>query len=121
MSDSTNVSVRPAGAGQVRRRAAALKDPNKPLSTRAAGAGGSSNTMMRLYTSDDTPGLRVSRSIGCAQLGDSVHPIGGRAPPVEQSYALLHQIRATVIAPKGGKPGRRLVARRMQRHSGMAS
>jgi hypothetical protein len=35
----------------------------KPNSTRAAGAGGSSNTMLKLYT-DDSPGLRVS-----------VHPI----------------------------------------------
>lgn len=42
------------------RRAAALNDgTEKPMSTRAAGAGGSSSTMMRLYTSDDSPGLKV--------------------------------------------------------------
>jgi protein transport protein SEC61 subunit beta len=39
-----------------RRRAGA--QASKPNSTRAAGAGGSSNTMLKLYT-DDSPGLRV--------------------------------------------------------------
>ncbi|KAG8919565.1 Arf guanine nucleotide exchange factor sbh1 [Tulasnella sp. 418] len=48
---------RPPGAGQVRRRATGGAAA-KPNSTRAAGAGGSSNTMLRLYT-DDSPGLRV--------------------------------------------------------------
>jgi protein transport protein SEC61 subunit beta len=33
-------------------------DTSKPNSARAAGAGGSSNTMLKLYT-DDSPGLRV--------------------------------------------------------------
>ncbi|KAF7324668.1 Protein transport protein Sec61 subunit beta [Mycena kentingensis (nom. inval.)] len=45
----------PAGASQVRRRAGGAVRPN---SSRAAGAGGSSNTMLKLYT-DDSPGLRV--------------------------------------------------------------
>ncbi|KAG8991053.1 Arf guanine nucleotide exchange factor sbh1 [Tulasnella sp. JGI-2019a] len=50
---------RPAGGQQLRRRAAAgAAVPGKPNSARAAGAGGSSNTMLRLYT-DDSPGLRV--------------------------------------------------------------
>ncbi|GAA5865900.1 hypothetical protein JCM5296_005271 [Sporobolomyces johnsonii] len=48
---------------QMRRRAAALttgkKDGDAPGSARAAGAGGSSSTMMRLYTQDDNPGLKV--------------------------------------------------------------
>ncbi|KAL7006955.1 Arf guanine nucleotide exchange factor sbh1 [Cystobasidiomycetes sp. EMM_F5] len=62
---STASNARPVGAkavqaGALRRRAAALNDGSeKPLSTRAAGAGGSSSTMMRLYTNDDTPGLKV--------------------------------------------------------------
>src|SRR5579863_3685245 len=43
-----NSRSRRAGASQVA----------KPNSTRAAGAGGSSNTMLKLYT-DDSPGLRV--------------------------------------------------------------
>ncbi|KAG2351669.1 hypothetical protein BDR07DRAFT_1455624 [Suillus spraguei] len=47
--------ARPPGA-QVRRRAANTQV--KPNSTRAAGAGGSSGTMLKLYT-DDSPGLRV--------------------------------------------------------------
>ncbi|TFK67214.1 Pre protein translocase Sec Sec61-beta subunit [Pluteus cervinus] len=48
--------AKPPGAGQIRRRAGgAVARPN---STRAAGAGGSSNTMLKLYT-DDSPGLRV--------------------------------------------------------------
>ena len=41
------------------RRRAAGSTVAKPNSTRAAGAGGSSNTMLKLYT-DDSPGLRVS-------------------------------------------------------------
>lgn len=42
------------------RRAQAPKDvsANRPNSTRAAGAGGSSNTMLRIYT-DDNKGLSV--------------------------------------------------------------
>ncbi|KAK0532856.1 Arf guanine nucleotide exchange factor sbh1 [Tilletia horrida] len=43
--------------GQLRRRAA-QQTADKPNSTRAAGAGGSSNTMLRLYT-DDNKGLSV--------------------------------------------------------------
>ncbi|KAJ8503088.1 hypothetical protein ONZ45_g11158 [Pleurotus djamor] len=68
MSDSdslrSNGSPRPAGSAvakppgaQIRRRAAGSQVA-KPNSTRAAGAGGSSNTMLKLYT-DDSPGLRV--------------------------------------------------------------
>ncbi|EPT04855.1 Pre protein translocase Sec Sec61-beta subunit [Fomitopsis schrenkii] len=49
--------ARPPGA-QMRRRAAASTQAARPNSTRAAGAGGSSNTMLKLYT-DDSPGLRV--------------------------------------------------------------
>ncbi|KAI9566064.1 Sec61beta family-domain-containing protein [Boletus coccyginus] len=48
--------ARPPGA-QIRRRAAGPQ-VSKPNSTRAAGAGGSSGTMLKLYT-DDSPGLRV--------------------------------------------------------------
>lgn len=40
------------------RRRAATSQVARPNSARAAGAGGSSNTMLRLYT-DDSPGLRV--------------------------------------------------------------
>ncbi|KAF9044245.1 Sec61beta family-domain-containing protein [Panaeolus papilionaceus] len=49
--------AKPPGA-QIRRRAAGASQVSKPNSTRAAGAGGSSNTMLKLYT-DDSPGLRV--------------------------------------------------------------
>ncbi|KLO06248.1 Pre protein translocase Sec Sec61-beta subunit [Schizopora paradoxa] len=55
VSRSSAVAV-PPGA-QVRRRATGSQVA-KPNSSRAAGAGGSSSTMMRLYT-DDSPGLRV--------------------------------------------------------------
>ncbi|GBE84436.1 Sec61beta family-domain-containing protein [Sparassis latifolia] len=48
--------AKPPGA-QIRRRATSTPVA-KPNSTRAAGAGGSSNTMLKLYT-DDSPGLRV--------------------------------------------------------------
>lgn len=40
------------------RRRATGSQVAKPNSSRAAGAGGSSNTMLKLYT-DDSPGLRV--------------------------------------------------------------
>ncbi|KAH9955812.1 Pre protein translocase Sec Sec61-beta subunit [Lactifluus volemus] len=53
---STGGVAKPPGA-QIRRRAAASQ-VSKPNSSRAAGAGGSSNTMLKLYT-DDSPGLRV--------------------------------------------------------------
>ncbi|MCJ1359776.1 MAG: Arf guanine nucleotide exchange factor sbh1 [Icmadophila ericetorum] len=46
----------------IRRKAAADRADKvanaRPTSTRAAGAGGSSSTMLRLYT-DDSPGLKV--------------------------------------------------------------
>ncbi|KAF8518668.1 putative translocon subunit [Hysterangium stoloniferum] len=48
--------AKPPGA-QIRRRATGTV-ANKPNSSRAAGAGGSSNTMLKLYT-DDSPGLRI--------------------------------------------------------------
>ncbi|KAM5537077.1 hypothetical protein V8D89_009223 [Ganoderma adspersum] len=60
MSDSdsarSSTVAKPPGA-QIRRRATGSQ-ASKPNSTRAAGAGGSSNTMLKLYT-DDSPGLRV--------------------------------------------------------------
>ncbi|KAF9527180.1 Sec61beta family-domain-containing protein [Crepidotus variabilis] len=52
-----SVSKGPSGTAQIRRRAAGSQVA-KPNSSRAAGAGGSSNTMLKLYT-DDSPGLRV--------------------------------------------------------------
>jgi len=48
--------AQPPGAA-IRRRATTAT-VSKPNSSRAAGAGGSSNTMLKLYT-DDSPGLRV--------------------------------------------------------------
>ncbi|CAE6415510.1 unnamed protein product [Rhizoctonia solani] len=54
---SGNAVSKPPGAGQVRRRAN-NQASQKPNSARAAGAGGSSNTMLKLYT-DDSQGLRV--------------------------------------------------------------
>ncbi|KAK0186437.1 Sec61beta family-domain-containing protein [Armillaria mellea] len=48
--------AKPPGA-QIRRRANNTQ-VSRPNSSRAAGAGGSSNTMLKLYT-DDSPGLRV--------------------------------------------------------------
>ncbi|KTW32287.1 uncharacterized protein T551_00378 [Pneumocystis jirovecii RU7] len=43
---------------QVRHRSSNASSPQRPNSTSAAGAGGSSSTMLRLYT-DDAPGLTV--------------------------------------------------------------
>ncbi|CAE6494556.1 unnamed protein product [Rhizoctonia solani] len=54
---SGNAISKPPGAGQVRRRAN-NQATQKPNSARAAGAGGSSSTMLKLYT-DDSQGLRV--------------------------------------------------------------
>ncbi|KAF8274776.1 Pre protein translocase Sec Sec61-beta subunit, partial [Lactarius quietus] len=58
-SSAAGAVAKPPGA-QVRRRAgaSASSQVSKPNSSRAAGAGGSSNTMLKLYT-DDSPGLRV--------------------------------------------------------------
>ncbi|KAL4252200.1 Protein transport protein Sec61 subunit beta [Abortiporus biennis] len=53
---SSSAVAKPPGA-QIRRRATG-STVSKPNSSRAAGAGGSSNTMLKLYT-DDSPGLRV--------------------------------------------------------------
>jgi len=48
-----------AQAAQIRRRAGASStQATKPNSSRAAGAGGSSNTMLKIYT-DDSLGLQV--------------------------------------------------------------
>ncbi|KAI9634585.1 Sec61beta family-domain-containing protein [Dioszegia hungarica] len=47
---------RPHGANAVRRRAPTAPRPN---SSRAAGAGGSSNTMLKLYTDSGDAGLKV--------------------------------------------------------------
>ncbi|BGO94914.1 hypothetical protein NBRC10512_006177 [Rhodotorula toruloides] len=67
MADSPRTGTPPAripGAKgpqmQMRRRAAALngKKDDVPHSARAAGHGGSSSTMMKLYT-DEAPGLKV--------------------------------------------------------------
>ncbi|KAI0261542.1 Sec61beta family-domain-containing protein [Gloeopeniophorella convolvens] len=52
---STGIAKPPGAA--IRRRAG-TPQVAKPNSSRAAGAGGSSNTMLKLYT-DDSPGLRV--------------------------------------------------------------
>ncbi|KAH6909828.1 Sec61beta family-domain-containing protein [Coprinopsis sp. MPI-PUGE-AT-0042] len=56
-SSRTSSAVAKPPAAQIRRRAAGSQVA-KPNSTRSAGAGGSSNTMLKLYT-DDTPGLRI--------------------------------------------------------------
>ncbi|TPX17159.1 uncharacterized protein E0L32_003277 [Thyridium curvatum] len=66
---ASGASVRPSSPAppggaktQIRRRAAADQKEKianaRPSSTRAAGAGGSSSTMLRLYT-DESPGLKV--------------------------------------------------------------
>ncbi|CAI4219251.1 unnamed protein product [Parascedosporium putredinis] len=66
---ATGSSVRPASPSVpggprtvIRRRAAADQKEKianaRPSSTRAAGAGGSTSTMLRLYT-DESPGLKV--------------------------------------------------------------
>ncbi|TIB73685.1 hypothetical protein E3Q22_03140 [Wallemia mellicola] len=54
---STPRSDRPHGAA-IRRRTDKNSQVGKPNSARAAGAGGSSSTMLKLYT-DDSPGLKV--------------------------------------------------------------
>lgn len=58
---ANSLAARAAAGQTIRRRAANLpsKQAERPNSTRAAGHGGSSNTMMRLYTQDDHVGLKV--------------------------------------------------------------
>ncbi|QSL65084.1 hypothetical protein MERGE_002389 [Pneumocystis wakefieldiae] len=53
---------------QVRHRMSQGHSSQRPNSTRAAGAGGSSSTMLRLYT-DDAPGLTILGFIGSIQSG----------------------------------------------------
>ena len=55
---SLNVVYLASELSATHRRRAAGSQVAKPNSSRAAGAGGSSNTMLKLYT-DDSPGLRV--------------------------------------------------------------
>ncbi|BEI80499.1 hypothetical protein CcaverHIS002_0110280 [Cutaneotrichosporon cavernicola] len=55
-SGSAFAVARPHGANAVRRRAPAAP---RPTSARAAGAGGSSNTMLKLYTDSGDVGLKV--------------------------------------------------------------
>ncbi|WOO78052.1 Protein transport protein Sec61 subunit beta [Vanrija pseudolonga] len=55
-SSSAFTVTRPPGANAVRRRAPAAP---RPSSARAAGAGGSSNTMLKLYTDSGDAGLKV--------------------------------------------------------------
>ncbi|KAL7420451.1 Arf guanine nucleotide exchange factor sbh1 [Cryptotrichosporon argae] len=55
-SSSAFAVARPHGANAVRRRAPAAA---RPSSARAAGAGGSSNTMLKLYTDSGEAGLKV--------------------------------------------------------------
>ncbi|KAI4217741.1 MAG: hypothetical protein L6R36_009292, partial [Xanthoria steineri] len=62
-SSTARPSSPPGGAKTAIRRKAAADRADKvanarPTSTRAAGAGGSSSTMLRLYT-DESPGLKV--------------------------------------------------------------
>ncbi|KAF8417231.1 Sec61beta family-domain-containing protein [Tirmania nivea] len=60
-SSSRPFSPTPPGGPKtaIRRRNAADRAANaRPASTRAAGAGGSSSTMLKLYT-DESPGLKV--------------------------------------------------------------
>ncbi|TRM58973.1 hypothetical protein BD626DRAFT_509341 [Schizophyllum amplum] len=61
-SDSSRAMTSPSGVakppGALRRRATPSSASAKPTSSRSAGAGGSSSTMLKLYT-DDSPGWRV--------------------------------------------------------------
>ncbi|MCJ1343019.1 hypothetical protein MMC31_001208 [Peltigera leucophlebia] len=62
-STTARASSPPGGVKTMLRRKAAADRADKvanarPASTRAAGAGGSSSTMLRLYT-DESPGLKV--------------------------------------------------------------
>ncbi|KAF5097308.1 hypothetical protein D0Z00_002449 [Geotrichum galactomycetum] len=63
MSEKTGSTVPGGPKSAIRRKAnqdrqAAAASADRPNSTRAAGAGGSSNTMLKLYT-DEASGLRV--------------------------------------------------------------
>ena len=79
----------------IRRKAAAdqaSKVANaRPASTRAAGAGGSSSTMLRLYT-DESPGLKVDPFVVM------VLSIGFIISVVALHSKLIHNIVSSLIA-----------------------
>ncbi len=96
-----------------RRRAAGAGQVAKPNSSRAAGAGGSSNTMLKLYT-DDSPGLRMyvyrslqrslhmltiptQRPVHCACTLPVLHCFHLFPPHLCQDHPRIHEIglRAT--------------------------
>ena len=72
------------------RRAAGASQVSRPNSSRAAGAGGSSNTMLKLYT-DDSPGLRVCVTIRIFE-GDCSHALPCLQRPLHRPrpFTLLH-------------------------------
>ncbi|KAH9988994.1 Pre protein translocase Sec Sec61-beta subunit [Russula vinacea] len=57
-SDTTRSTPSRSASSAVANRPAPKSGTFQPNSSRSAGAGGSSNTMLKLYT-DDSPGLRV--------------------------------------------------------------
>ncbi|KAI0279303.1 hypothetical protein BGY98DRAFT_459697 [Russula aff. rugulosa BPL654] len=85
---SATAVTKPPGA-QIRRRAA-TSQVARPNSSRAAGAGGSSNTMLKLYT-DDSPGLRVDPFI--VWSFHSLHRIYILPPYLRQNYPRLLQVK----------------------------
>lgn len=104
----------------IRRRAAkdqsAKEAAMRPLGTRAAGAGGSNATMLRLYT-DDAPGLKVSAStpapprIELTVSGavddlrrDAPTRCRSEAPGLYRHRRATRQIRKTVILTMNSDP-----------------
>lgn len=91
------------------RRRATGSQVSRPNSTRAAGAGGSTNTMLKLYT-DDSPGLRVyvtewiasrtfidemlslQRPIHCPHAFHLVHWLHLLPPHLRQGRPVLDQV-----------------------------
>ncbi|KAI4178337.1 MAG: hypothetical protein L6R41_008433 [Letrouitia leprolyta] len=76
-SSTARPSSPPGGAKTAIRRKAAADRADKvanarPASTRAAGAGGSTSTMLRLYT-DESPGLKVDPVVSLQRLPEDSH------------------------------------------------
>merc|ERR1711939_401822 len=90
----------------IRRRAAADHKESvknaRPASTRAAGAGGSSGTMLRLYT-DESPGLKVDPMVILFQRRSSASHCKGHKEILldflgELTGGLLHGKNKSVVA-----------------------
>ena len=86
-------------------RRAATSQVSRPNSSRAAGAGGSSNTMLKLYT-DDSPGLRVYVSSSFRPVSSHHQRSSTVTPSLSSSFhsPSSHLYSSSISPPKLSAP-----------------